>query len=54
MGDFPVAEQVLNKVMCLPMHYEVTKENVDYIADALVSSIKELSNEPQTFVKCPV
>ena len=43
MGDFPVAETVLNKVLCLPMHYAVTKENVDYICEALVSSINELS-----------
>jgi perosamine synthetase len=46
MGDLPVAEQVLNKTMCLPMHYEVTKENVEYITDALDSSIKQLSSEP--------
>ena len=44
MGAFPVAESVPNKVLCLPMHYGVTKENVDYICDALVSSINELSN----------
>ena len=44
MGDLPVSETVLNKVMCLPMHYEITKENVSYIHDALVSSINELSN----------
>jgi dTDP-4-amino-4,6-dideoxygalactose transaminase len=44
MGDLPVAERVLKKVLCLPMHYGVTKENVDYIRDALVSSINELSN----------
>jgi dTDP-4-amino-4,6-dideoxygalactose transaminase len=43
MGDLPVAETVLNKVSCLPMHYTVTKENVDYICQALVSSINELS-----------
>ncbi len=43
MGDLPVSETVLNKVMCLPMHYEITKENVTYIHDALVSSINELS-----------
>jgi hypothetical protein len=30
-------------VLCLPMHYCVTEENVDYIQDALVSSINELS-----------
>ncbi len=45
MGDLPVSETVLNKVMCLPMHYEITKENVSYIQDALVSSINELSNQ---------
>ena len=44
MGDLPVAETVLNKVLCLPMHYGITKENVDYIRNAVVSSINELSN----------
>jgi len=43
-GDFPVAEKVLNKVLCLPMHCSITKENVIYIRDALVSSINEFSN----------
>lgn len=46
LGDFPVAERVLNKVMCLPMHFGVTKENVEYVRDALVSSINELSLNP--------
>ena len=41
MGDFPVAEKVLNKVLCLPMHYGITKENVDYVRDSLVSSINQ-------------
>ncbi len=41
-GDLPASEQVLKKVLCLPMHYRVTQENVEYIRDALVSSIKEL------------
>lgn len=41
-GDLPTAERVLKSVLCLPMHYCVTKENVDYIRDALVSSINEL------------
>ncbi len=40
-GDFPTAERVLKQVLCLPMHYGVTKENVEYIRDALVSSIKD-------------
>ena len=43
MDHLPVAESALNKVLCLPMHYCITKENVDYIHDALVSSIDELS-----------
>jgi dTDP-4-amino-4,6-dideoxygalactose transaminase len=44
-GDFPISEQVLEKVLCLPMHYGVTHENVAYIRDALVSSIKQLQTE---------
>jgi perosamine synthetase len=44
MGDLPVSENILNKVMCLPMHFGVTAENISYIHDALVSSISELSN----------
>ena len=36
MGDMPVAETVLNQLLCLPMHQEVTKENVSYIHDALL------------------
>ncbi len=43
-GDLPIAETVLNKVLCLPMHCGLTKENIDYIRDSLVSSINELSN----------
>ncbi|MCW4000956.1 MAG: DegT/DnrJ/EryC1/StrS family aminotransferase [Candidatus Bathyarchaeota archaeon] len=39
MGDFPVAEHVLNQVLCLPMHAAVTYENVKYIADNLLTSI---------------
>ncbi|MCL5949558.1 MAG: DegT/DnrJ/EryC1/StrS family aminotransferase, partial [Candidatus Bathyarchaeota archaeon] len=42
-GDLPTSERVLKQVLCLPMHYSVTKENVEYIQDALVSSINELS-----------
>ena len=47
-GDFPTAERVLKKVMCLPMHYCVTPQNVEYIRNALASSINELS--PDIFV----
>jgi perosamine synthetase len=43
IGDFPVAETVLNKVICLPMHCGLTKENVSDICDALFYSISEFS-----------
>jgi perosamine synthetase len=38
-GDFPVAEKVLGKVLCLPMHACITEEQVRYIANALKTSI---------------
>lgn len=41
-GVFPTAEKVLKQVMCLPMHYCITKEDVDYIKGALVLSLKEI------------
>jgi perosamine synthetase len=41
MGDFPTSEQVLKQVLCLPMHYGVTEENVEYIRGALASSIND-------------
>jgi dTDP-4-amino-4,6-dideoxygalactose transaminase len=41
-GDMPVAERVLNQVLCLPIHYEITKENVDYTHECLAASISEL------------
>jgi|WetSurMetagenome_2_1015567.scaffolds.fasta_scaffold70878_2 perosamine synthetase len=41
-GDFPTAERVLKQVLCLPMHYCVTKVDVDYIRDALVSALSQL------------
>jgi perosamine synthetase len=40
-GDYPTAERVLKQVLCLPMHYAVTDENVSYIVESLISSIKE-------------
>jgi dTDP-4-amino-4,6-dideoxygalactose transaminase len=44
-GDLPTSERVLKQVLCLPMHYRVTQENVDYIRDAIVSTIDELSSK---------
>jgi dTDP-4-amino-4,6-dideoxygalactose transaminase len=43
-GDFPIAEAVLDKILCLPMHCGLTKENVDYINNALISLTSELSD----------
>jgi dTDP-4-amino-4,6-dideoxygalactose transaminase len=39
LGDFPAAEQVLRRVLCLPMHLGVTDEKARYIAESLVASI---------------
>ncbi len=41
-GDLPTAERVLKRVLCLPMHYAITKDNVDYIHDALVDAFGNL------------
>jgi dTDP-4-amino-4,6-dideoxygalactose transaminase len=45
LGDLPVSEKVLNQVLCLPMHYEITQENITYIHDALVSSLNQLRKD---------
>ncbi len=42
-GEFPVAERVLSSVLCLPMHANLTQENLKYICNALVSCLDELS-----------
>lgn len=39
-GDLPTSEQVLKQILCLPMHYGITQENVEYIVNALTASIK--------------
>ncbi|MCL5877792.1 MAG: DegT/DnrJ/EryC1/StrS family aminotransferase [Candidatus Bathyarchaeota archaeon] len=41
-GDLPTAERVLPQVMCLPMHCGVTKENVKYIKNALITALTKL------------
>jgi dTDP-4-amino-4,6-dideoxygalactose transaminase len=40
-GDFPVAEQVANEVLSLPMFPYMTQEQIEYVAEAL----RELVNE---------
>jgi dTDP-4-amino-4,6-dideoxygalactose transaminase len=43
MGDLPVAERALGQVMCLPMHYQITEQNIQYISEALLTTIKAAS-----------
>lgn len=38
-GDFPVAEQLAKEVMSLPMHTELTNEQLHYITDTLRSFV---------------
>jgi perosamine synthetase len=44
-GEFPVAERVLKSVLCLPMHANLTLKHLEYVKDALVSCLSELSCE---------
>jgi perosamine synthetase len=39
-GMFPVAEDVLPRVLCLPLHVGIAKENVPYITNALDNCIQ--------------
>jgi perosamine synthetase len=41
-GEFPVAENVLKKVLCLPIHANLSTDDLEYITDAFVSSLNEL------------
>jgi dTDP-4-amino-4,6-dideoxygalactose transaminase len=41
-GEFPVAESVLKKVLCLPMHANLSTQNLEYITDSFVSCFNEL------------
>jgi dTDP-4-amino-4,6-dideoxygalactose transaminase len=38
-GDLPVAERVLRKVLCLPMHYRMSRRDVEYVSEALRKSV---------------
>ena len=41
-GEFPVAENVLKKVLCLPMHANLSTEELEYITGAFISALNEL------------
>lgn len=47
IGDLPISERVLKQVMCLPMHFGVTKKDVAYIKSSLDIAIKGLSPKPE-------
>jgi dTDP-4-amino-4,6-dideoxygalactose transaminase len=38
-GDLPVSENVLKKVLCLPMHVGMSRETVEYVSGSLESVI---------------
>lgn len=39
-GDYPVAERVLRKVLTLPIHVALTNAQIEYISNAVKSSIE--------------
>lgn len=41
-GDLPVSENLLKKVLCLPMHANMTKRNAEYVSEALSQAISKL------------
>jgi perosamine synthetase len=41
-GEFPVAENVLKQVLCLPMHANLNTDDLEYITESFVSSLNEL------------
>lgn len=44
-GDLTNAERVSKQVLCLPMHAALTDENVKYVGESLISSIKAVSSK---------
>ena len=39
-GAFPITEQLITKVISLPMHTELTDEQLKYITDAVLEFVK--------------
>ena len=39
-GDFPTAEKVLKRILCLPMHMALTNDDVKYVAETLIRTLK--------------
>jgi len=44
-GDLPVAEKVLKKVLCLPIHCTMKKSDVEYVSKAVRTSIEDLADQ---------
>ncbi len=42
-GDFPVAENVLKQVLCLPIHLGLGEAQIEYISNAVKMSIEDLT-----------
>lgn len=43
-GDLPTAEKVLAEIICLPIHYNMTRTDVAYVTKALRESIRKVNN----------
>ncbi|NIV71182.1 MAG: polysaccharide biosynthesis protein, partial [Calditrichae bacterium] len=39
-GDFPVAENILDRIICLPIHPQLTVEEIFYVKQALQQVLK--------------
>lgn len=46
-GDFPVTDVLQNEVLSLPIHTEMTEEELNYITTSVLETVKELVNTPQ-------
>ena len=46
-GSFPVTEQLCNCVISLPMHSELSEEQLSYITNTVLNSIKKIVNSNQ-------
>jgi dTDP-4-amino-4,6-dideoxygalactose transaminase len=42
-GDFPVAEAVSEKTLCLPMFPEITYEQIEYVVESLKACLSVIS-----------
>ena len=45
-GDFPISEKVSNEVLSLPIHPELTEEQIQYVAKHVVAFQKSHTPEP--------